>query len=87
MPSQPHVGPSTPDDLRNGCDRNGFRLFCRSGLLLICLASAAGLHKFAEPIFGLEADRPVSDDYRACDTNQIVVVNRRTLEIIGVTGA
>ena len=73
---------SASNDLRNGCDRNGFCLFCGSGLLFIRLACAACRHKFAEPIFGLEANRAVSDDYGACDTNQIIVVNPRTLEIV-----
>jgi hypothetical protein len=75
---------SASNDLRNSCDRNGVCLFCGSGLLFICLASAAYLHKFGEPTLGLEADRAASDDYGACDTNQIVVVTPRTLEIVEI---
>jgi hypothetical protein len=73
---------SASNDLRNGCDRNGLCLFRGSGLLLIRLACAACLHKFAEPTSGLEANRAASDDHGACDTNQIVVVNPGTLEIV-----
>jgi hypothetical protein len=65
---------SASNDLRDGCDHNGFCLFRGSGLLLIRLACASWLRKFAEPTFGLEANRAASDDYGACDTNQIVVV-------------
>jgi hypothetical protein len=76
---------STPNDLRNGCDRNGFCLFRGSGLLLIRLACAACVRKFAEPTF--EANRVASDDCGACDTNQIVVVNPRTLQIVEIIDA
>jgi hypothetical protein len=78
------LGLAASNDLRNGGDRNGFCLFCGSGLLLIHLASAACLHKFVKPTFCLEANRAVSHDQGACDTNQIIVVNPRTLEIVEI---
>jgi hypothetical protein len=72
------------NDLRNGGDRNGFCFFCRSGLLLVRLAGATCLHKFVRTIVGLEADRAASDDCGASDTNQNIVVNPRTLEIVEI---
>jgi hypothetical protein len=35
----------------------------------------------------LEASTAASDDYGACDTNQIIVVNPRTLDIVDVIDA
>jgi hypothetical protein len=78
---------SASNDLRNRCDRNGVFLCCGSGLLFIRLACAACLCKFVEPTFGLEASTATSDDYGACDANQIIVVNPRTLEIVDVIDA
>jgi hypothetical protein len=51
------------------------------------VACAACLHKFAEPTLGLEANRAASSNYGACDANQIIVVNPRTLEIVDVIDA
>jgi hypothetical protein len=78
---------SASNDLRNRCDRNGVFLCCRSGLLFIRLACAACIRKFIEPTFALEASTAASDDYDACDTNQIIVVNPRTLEIVEIIEA
>ena len=78
---------SAPHDLRNSCDRNGLCVFCGSGLLLIRLAGAACFHEFAAPTFDLGANSAVSDDYGAYDTNQIIVVNPRTPEIVDVVDA
>jgi hypothetical protein len=73
---------SASNDLRNGCDRNGFCLFRGGGLLLVRLACAACLHKLAGPTLGLKANRAASDDHGAYDANQIVVVNPRALQIV-----
>jgi hypothetical protein len=73
---------SASNDLRNRCDRNGVFLCCRSSLLFIRLACAACICKFVQPTFGLEASSAASNDYDACDTDQIIVVNPRTLDIV-----